>query len=551
MSLRKARWLPLLALCLSTMALADEAEHHHPAPEKLGKVEFPVSCNDTARKDFQRAVALLHSFAYADAEKGFRDAAAHDATCAMAWWGVAMTQFHPIWAAANPAAEPTPAELAKGREAVDKARSLGAPTDREKDYIAAVGAFYKDSDTVNHATRALAFEQGMEQAHRRNPSDREATIFYALAMLGTASPADKTYAKQKKAADLLNQILPEAPDHPGVAHYLIHSLDYPELASLALPAARAYSTIAPSAPHALHMPSHIFTRLGLWEDSIQSNLASAASAREHVTALHPGTTAYDELHALDYLEYAYLQLAQDRNAAGVVKQVASVKSVDVPQFAAAYALAAVPARNTLERRQWAEAAKLTVSPASFPWDRFPYAEALTHFARGVGAARSGNLTQAREALARLEAIQAGRVKAQDDYWAGQVKVQQLAVSAWIAQAEGHGEEALRIMRSASDLEDASEKHPVTPGQLLPARELLGDLLLEQGQPAQALVEFEASLGRTPGRFGGTYGAAHAAELAGAREKARAYYTKLEALASHADGARPELASMRAFLGIKP
>jgi hypothetical protein len=542
--------MALAFVCLSTVAVADQVEHQHGVPEKLGKVDFPVSCAAPVLQEFQRAVALLHSFAYADAEKGFGDVAAHDPKCAMAWWGIAMTQFHPIWAAGNPAAEPSPAEMKKGRDAAAKARRIGAPTGRENDYIAAVEAFYKDSEGLDYPARARAFEKGMERAARRNPQDREAAIFHALAMLGTVSPEDKTYAKQKQAAGILNRVLPDAPEHPGVAHYLIHSLDYPELASLALPAARAYSTIAPSAPHALHMPSHIFTRLGLWDESIQSNLASAASAREHVTALQPGTTSYNELHALDYLEYAYLQLGQDRSAEGVVAQVAKVGQLDAPQFAAAYSLAAVPARYTLERRQWADAARLTLAPATFPWERFPYAEALTHFARGLGAARSDGLPVAREALARLEAIQLGLVKARDDYWAGQVKVQQLAVAAWIAQAEGRGDEALRSMRTAADLEDASEKHPVTPGQLLPARELLGDLLLERNDPAHALVEYETSLGRTPGRFGGTYGAARAAELAGDRAKARTWYLKLEALATRADDGRPELDSMRVFLARK-
>jgi len=550
MILSKARPFALAFMCLSTVAAAEQEQHDHGVPERLGKVDFPVSCADSVRQDFQRAVALLHSFAYADAEKGFADVAARDPKCSMAWWGVAMTQFHPIWAAANPAAEPGPAELKKGRDAVAKARSIGAPTDREGDYIAAVKAFYKGPAGAGYPKRAAAFEKGMERVHLRNPDDKEAAIFRALAILGTASPMDKTYAKQKQAAGILNELLPDAPEHPGVAHYLIHSLDYPELANMALPAARAYSRIAPSAPHALHMPSHIFTRLGLWGDSIQSNLASAQSAREHVTALRPGTTSYDELHALDYLEYAYLQLGQDQKAAGVVAQVAKVGTIDVSQFAAAYSLAAVPARYALERRKWGDAAKLAVAPDSFPWDRFPYAEALTHFARGLGAARSGNIHVAREALARLEAIQTGRVAAEDTYWAGQVTVQELAVAAWIAQAEGKGDEALRSMRAASNLEDASEKHPVTPGQLLPARELLGDLLLEKNDAAHALVEYETALARTPGRLWGTYGAAHAAELAGDRAKARTYYLKLETLAAHADAGRPELDSMRAFLAQK-
>jgi hypothetical protein len=545
--------LPALILalaCLSTIPAAAQGEHQHDTPEKLGKVDFPISCTEPVCQEFQRDVALLHSFAYAEAERGFRGVAARDPNCAMAWWGVAMTQFHPIWAAANPAAEPTAAEMKSGSDAAASAGRIGAPTSRENDYIAAVEAFYREPERPGYAARALAFEAGMERVHLRNPNDREAAIFHAMAMLGTASPADKTYAKQKQAAAILNGILPGAPEHPGIAHYLIHSFDYPELAILALPAARAYATIAPSAPHALHMPSHIFTRLGLWDESIRSNLASAASAREHVTASHPGTTSFDELHALDYLEYAYLQTGQDRNAGDVAAQVAKVRRLDVAQFAAAYALAAIPARFAIERRRWADAAKLKVAPADFPWERFPYAEALTHFARGLGSARSGGLPVAREALERLDAIPTDRVRGGDDYWAGQVKVQQLAVAAWIALAGGRGDEALRSMRSACDLEDASEKHPVTPGQIVPARELLGDMLMELDQPAQALVEYEASLRRTPGRIGGTYGAAHAAELARDRAKAREFYTKLEVLATHADGGRPELASMRAFLSTK-
>lgn len=542
----------LIALSPGSTAYADEGphQHEHPAAEKLGRVEFPVSCAAAARKQFQRADALLHSFAYEDSEKAFTDVTAADPSCAMGYWGVAMSFYHPIWAAANPAAAPTPAELKRGREAVEKAKSIGGKTARERDYIAAIESFYKDSETLDHATRALAFETAMETVYRRYPRDNEAATFYALALLGTASPNDKTYAKQKKAAEILNKVLPKAPEHPGVAHYLIHSFDYPELANLALPAARAYSKIAPSAPHALHMPSHIFTRLGLWDESIESNLASSAAARVRIAKLHPGATSFDDAHALDYLEYAYLQGAQDQKAKGVFDQIARVESFDAPNFAAAYAVAAIPARYALERRQWRDAAALTVRPATFPWQKFPYAEALVHFARGIGGARGGNLDTARSAHERLDAIRKALVEKKDEYWSGQVEIQRLAVAGWIARAEGKDLEAVALLRAAASLEDSTEKHPVTPGSVLPARELLADLHLELGQAAEALEEYETSLRTAPARFNSIYGAAKAAELAGDRENARAFYAKLESLCVHADGSRPELAAMRSFLAKK-
>jgi hypothetical protein len=549
MNLVRGSIVLLFALGVARIAVADEG-HQHPAGEKLGKVDFKVSCSAEAQPTFTRGVALLHSFGYEEAERTFRAAAAADPSCAMAWWGVAMSLFHPVWAAANPGAAPTPAELARGREAVEKAKAARAPTEREQDYVGAVAAYYQDCERLDHAARSLAFEKAMEQVARRHPEDQEAQVFYALALLGNGPPSDKTYARQKQAAVILNRVLPEAPDHPGVAHYIIHSFDYPPLASLALPAARAYSKIAPSAPHALHMPSHIFTRLGLWDESIESNLASAASAREHVARAHPGATSFDELHALDYLAYAYLQEAQDAKAAEVARHVAAVDKLDVEQFAAAYALVAVPARNALERRQWKEAAALEVRPAWFPWARFPYAEAITHFARALGGARGGDLATARAALARLEAIHDGLVQAKDAYWAQQVEIQRLSAAAWIAHAEGREDEAERLMRSAAELEDTTEKSPVTPGAVLPAREQLGDLLLERERPKDALAAYEATLAVAPGRFRSVYGAARAAELAGEREKARARYAELRSLAAHGDGSRAELASMQAYLARK-
>jgi tetratricopeptide (TPR) repeat protein len=485
----------LLASVLATAPAAadDQEQHQHPRPEKLGTVVFPTSCAPAVQARFARAVALLHSFWYDEAEKAFGEVAAADPSCAMAQWGVAMSLYHPIWAA------PTPAEVKRGQEAVAKARAAAAPTERERDYVAAVETFFRDADTVDHRTRAVAYEKAMERVHDRYPDDREAAIFHALALLGTAPPADKTYANQKKAGAILNRVLPAQPDHPGVAHYLIHSFDYPELAELALPAARSYSKIAESSPHALHMPSHIFVRLGLWDDSVRANEDSAAAARAHVEKAQPGATSFDELHAVDYLAYAFLQQGRDADALRMVERVRKVEKLDNPNFAAAYALAATPARYALERGRWAEAAALEVAPASFPWAKFPYAEAITYFARGVGAARSGDLARAREAVARLEALRQAAVDAKIPYWPDQIEIQRRATAGWLARAEGRNDDAQRLLGEAVELEAATDKHPVTPGAVLPARELRADLLMDLGRSAEALAEYEASLKVAPKR----------------------------------------------------
>ncbi len=519
-------------------------DHSH-GEEKLGTVDFPVSCTPAVREKFTRATALLHSFAYEESEKAFADVRAADPRCAMADWGVAMSLFHPIWASGNPAAAPTPAELQRGKEAAARAAAGGAPTARERDYIAAVGAFY--ADVPDYLTRARAFERAMAGVYERNAADREAAIFYALAILGTAPMDDKTYAQQKKAAEILNRVLPQAPDHPGVAHYLIHSFDYPQLAELALPAARAYSKIAPAAPHALHMPSHIFVRLALWDESIDSNLASAETARQWVARSHAGATAFDELHALDYLAYAYLQQGRDREAGEVARAVAAVRTLDAPNFAAAYALAAVPARMALERGDWKRGMEVERGPADFPWDRFLGSQALTEFARAVSGARGGDPARARAALARLEALRVALTDRKDAYWAEQVEIQRLAGASWLAQAEGRAEEARTLLLSAADREDRSEKHPVTPGAVLPAREMLGDLLLDQARAGEALAAYETSLQSAPGRFRSLAGAARAAGRAGSPAKARDYYTRLLALSEKSEGSRPEVAEARAFL----
>ena len=498
-----------------------EHDHGQPATEEFGRVRFPTSCSAEVQPAFERGLAMLHSFAYREAAKVFEGVSAKDPECGIAQWGVAMTYFHVIWG------PPTEDEFVAGRAAARKASAVGAQTARERDYIAAIAAYY-ERDGVQHPARVAAFEKAMAGVAGRNPTDREAEIFHALAVLGIAynSPPDKTYALQRQAAKTLNRLLPLEPQHPGIAHYMIHSFDYPELAELALPAARAYAKIAPSAPHALHMPSHIFTRLGMWNESIESNVASARTAQAWIAKTHAGATAFDALHAMDYLEYAYLQTGQDAKARQVADRVAAVTSLDVPQFAAGYALAAVPARHALERRAWKEAAALSLQPATFPWAKYPYAKAIVHFARAVGAARAGDPDTARREVATLAEIKAGLDGQKGFDWATQVEIQRRAAAGWLARARDDDAQALALLRSAADLEDSTDKHPVTPGAILPAREQLADLLAEQGQAVAALAEYERSLRSAPGRLNSYDGAARVAERAGKKEEAKAFRERL-------------------------
>jgi tetratricopeptide (TPR) repeat protein len=481
----------LLFVPLSLVADDPHAGHDHGAPDlgNIGKAHLDTSCNEAAQQEIDRGVALIHSFWYTEGEKAFRGAAAADEQCGMAWWGVAMSNLHPIWA------PPTPDEFKTGSEAAGKALATGAKTDREKAFIHAIHTFYSGADKLDHRARMLAYEKEMAELASAHPKDREAAIFDALAILGTADLKDKTYEQQKRAAAILNRVLPEEPEHPGVAHYLIHSFDYPELAELALPAARVYAKLAPGSPHALHMPSHIFTRLGLWDESIASNIDSRDKAANYVAKVMPGAAAFDELHAIDYLVYAYLQQGKLAEAKKLVDRVAAVKKLDNPSnFAAAYAIGAVPGRYALERREWKEAAMLTVPPV-IDWSKTPYAEANIHYARAIGAARAGKLSVARDAVARLEAIQ----KMLSGYWEGQVEMQRLSASAWLAHAEKKDEEALKLARAAADIEASTEKHPVTPGAIVPTRELLAELLLELGKRDEALAEVRRVLKDAPNR----------------------------------------------------
>ena len=512
--------------------------------EKLGQVDFPVSCTAAAQKQFDQALGALHSFWYEEALRLFTGVAETDPSCAMAYWGIAMSIYYPLWL------PPSQATLQKGINAIEKAKSIGAKTEREGAYIAAIESFYKDSDKLEHRARTLAYEKAMEQIHRQYPSDREAAIFYALALNATAPPMDKTYAQQRKAGEILEKVFAEQPDHPGVAHYIIHSYDNPSTANRGLPAAQRYIKIAPSVPHAQHMPSHIFTRLGLWQESIQSNLGAVAASKEYAAKVHPEAAYYEHLHALDYLAYAYLQGAQDQEAKRVLDELGAIKKVQPEAFQAAYAYAAIPARYALERRRWSEAAALTVQPSAFPWNRFQWAEAVTHFARAMGSARSGNVVSSRKDIEKLESLQDALVKAKDSYWAKQVDIQRRVASAWYLRAENKNDEALQLMQSAADLEDSTDKHPVTPAPIQPARELLGEMLLELGEPARALKEFESSHRVEPNRFRGLYGAAKAAQESTDREKARHYYAKLISLCERADADRTEIKQAKAFLSSK-
>jgi tetratricopeptide (TPR) repeat protein len=502
-------------------------EHEHGAADlgNIGKAHLVTSCNAAAQKQIDRAVALIHSFWYGEAEKSFRRAAEADPQCGMAWWGVAMSNLHPLWA------PPNANELKTGVEAAGKAKNIGAKTDRERAYIDAINAYYTDSDKLDHRTRMVAYEKSMDALAAANPKDREAAIFHALSLLGIADAKDKTYANQKNAGEILNRMLRLEPQHPGIAHYIIHSFDYPELANLALPAARNYAKLAPGSPHALHMPSHIFTRLGLWDESISSNLASAEKARNYVAHMMPGATSFEELHAVDYLVYAYLQRGENDKALKLLQRLNEVAKVDTPNFAAGYAVAAVPARYALERRQWKEAAALTLPGSNLSWEKFPYAEANIHFAVAIGAARSNQPEIAQRAIDRLAAIHQALVDQKDRYWSDQVEIQRLGASGWLAAAKKQDDEALKQMRAAADLEASTEKHPVTPGAVIPARELLSEMLLEMGKPDESLAEAERALRDAPNRYHGLWLAAQAAERAGKTEMAKSYRAKMAALRS--------------------
>ena len=523
-----------VAAILLTAASSLAQEHQHGNGEKLGTVRFVTSCNPGAQKEFNRATALLHSFQFRRAVEGFNAVLREDTTCGIAYWGIALSDW------TNPFApgKKDETQLRSGRESTELGNRVGAKTERERAYIEAVGKLYSDYDKTPQGARLIAYRDAMGEVAAKYPDDHEAQIFYALAIAGSEDPADKTYAGRLKAGAILEKLFEEEPTHPGLAHYIIHTYDVPALAERGLVAARRYSEIAPDAPHALHMPSHTFTRTGYWQESIESNLAAAAAARRE------GQTA-EELHATDYEIYAYLQTGQDEAARRIVESLPEVASHFDPKAVLGgagspavgyFALAAIPARYALERREWKQAAQLTLRESPFP-----YTEAITWFARGLGAARLGQAQSARESAAGLKQIRERLLKTGENYWAQQVEIQQLEVEAWAALAEGKKDESLQRMRSAAELEDATEKSAVTPGPLAPARELLGEILLEMKQPAQALEQFEAVMKKEPARFRTLYGAAHAAQLRKSPEASQKYFGELLKVCGHADKpARAEL-----------
>jgi Tfp pilus assembly protein PilF len=535
-----------LILFASALALAPAVQDTHQRHEpQLGQVVFETSCSAGANALFQRALGWLHSFEYEQAARTFAEAAAADPRCAIAHWGIAMSYYHPLWA------PPSAAELEGARSALANARGAGAASERERAYIAAIEIFYRDSGRLDHRTRVQAYSAAMEQLHRRYPQDQEAAIFYALSLIAAGTmDQDPAFARENEAGAILNSVLANAPDHPGVTHYLIHSFDYPPLAELALPAARRYANIAPASPHAQHMPSHIFVRLGLWEEAIQSNLASEAASRAFATAQGLPDSSSERLHAMDYLAYSYLQTGQDGNAERVLADLNAIRRADPPIFTVAFAATAIPARLALERRQWERAATLELQAhvrQLAPLANFRWGEAHILFARAIGAARTGRIAAAREEVAKLREIEQALTIPPGTYdWRTQVAIERQIAEAWVAHVEGRSEDAVRLMRAAGDLDDATEKHPVTPGAILPAREQLGELLLELGRPAAALHEYEASLRRAPRRLAGLYGAARAARLAGDAAKARDYYTQMVQVTENGDGTRAEVQEARAF-----
>jgi tetratricopeptide (TPR) repeat protein len=533
----------IAAILLSSVAWHSTAQDQpHGRGEKLGTVHFATSCNEAAQKEFNRAVALLHSFQFDRAIEGFNAVVGEDTTCGIAYWGIALSDW------SNPFAlgAKDKSQLQAGQASAERGKTVGARTQRERAYIMAVGKLYSDYENTSQRARLIAYRDAAEEVAAKYPDDHEAQIFYALAIAAAEDPADKTYAGRLKAGAILEPLFEKEQTHPGLAHYIIHTYDVPELAGRALVAAQRYSQIAPDAPHALHMPSHTFTRTGYWQESIDSNIAAAAAARRE------GQTA-EELHCSDYETYAYLQTGQDAAAERIVSSLPEIESrFDAKAVisgaggpsAGYFALAAIPARYALEREDWKQATQLALRETPFP-----YTDAMTWFARGLGAARLGQAATASESATALEQIRERLLKAGEDYWALQVAIQETAVEAWAALTAGKREEALRQMKSAAELEDGTEKSAVTPGPLAPARELLGDMLLEINEPAQALEQFEATLKKEPGRFHALYGAAHAAQLSGNREISQKYFRELLKVCSHTDkpGRSQVVAAQRAIL----
>jgi len=512
----------------------------NPSDKQYGSADFKISCSDEVKEDFNLAIKLLHSFEYDEAEKAFATVIDKQPECAMAYWGVAMSNFHPLWTT------PTEAELKKGVKAIQAARSFQS-SKRETDYIDAIAAFYIDWESIDHLTRCLNFEKGMEKVYTHYPEDKEAAVFYALSLCAAADPNDKSFAKQKKAGNILNSLYPGEPNHPGIVHYLIHAYDYPQLAQEGLAAARKYASVAPSSAHALHMPSHIFTRLGLWDECIQSDQAAVTSAQCYAPAAGIKGHWDEELHSLDYLVYAYLQKGDNDSAKMQWDYLKTITEVSPVNFKVAYAFAAIPSRYVLENRMWEEASRLKPTINFISWKDFPWQEAIIHFTSLMGSLHTGNLKAANEEMKELKRIQNTLLNKKDNYKANQVAIQIKAAEAWMTMKEGKQSEALQLMQQAADMEDKTEKHPVTPGEVIPARELLGDMLLQMNKPDKALEAYEADLKSHPNRFNALYGAAQASEKSGNIQKAKSYYQQLVNVTGNSVSKRQELKVASRFL----
>ncbi len=521
-----------LAVAIALWSGLSLAEPAQAGDDKLGKVNFETSCTPEAQKLFNQGMLYQHSFWYRASQNVFEDVLKADPECGIAYWGIALSL---LW---NPHTAPPSKNLAEGAAAIAKGKSVGARTARERDYLDALGVMYADYDKVDHRTRLQAYAKAMEQLAQRYPGDDEAQIHYALALNTSASPADKTYANQLKGAAILEPISQRQPDHPGVAHYLIHLYDYPPIAEKGLDAARRYAKIAPAAAHAQHMPSHIFTRVGYWSESIASNIEAARVAKD-------AKDFHDQLHAMDYEVYAYLQLGQDAKAKAIVDEMTGVTGLTENYLPGPYALAVSPARFAIDRGDWKAASELQVRPSPLA-----QVQAITYFARALGAARSGNPDAAKPDIAKLAELRDRLRDAKDAYWSGQVDIQWQVATAWVLYAEGKTDEALKAMSAAADAEDKTDKHQVTPGVPKPARELYGVMLLERGMPKEALAAFEATMKKEPNRLGATVGAARAAEKAGDNAKAEEYYKKILTIAGNADKSRIEVSEARAYLAKK-
>ncbi len=486
--------------------------------DKLGTVRFNVSCNEAAKPFVEKGAALLHHMTYLGSRSAFVAATQADPTCAMGYWGQAMTYIHPLWSDA-----PSKQDFAAGRALIDKARSQTQTTDREKAYIKAVAAYFEGGWSPKETQNLRNFEAGWKHVYQQFPDDVEAASFFALAHMATASPGDKSYVKQKKSGAIAKKILAQVPDHPGAHHYMIHAYDYPSLAAKALETARSYGDIAPDIPHALHMPTHIFTRLGLWQESITMNKRSAAAALKHPAG---SKVSLHYPHALDYLVYAYLQKADDHSARQIMEEMLNHEGAFQTHIAASYAFTAIPARIALESQEWEEASALEpVLPDQYSLEKFPAMEAVTYFARSLGASRSGNLQRAKQALEKLIAFE-NKAQSSSGYWGKQVEIQRMSAMAWMAYQQGREKEGLKLMRQAADLESSTEKHPVTPGEILPARELLGDMLLDIRRYTEARSAYETALKRSPNRLNSLYGAALSAERGNDEQAAKRYYRKI-------------------------